>query len=125
MTVELTDTGRDSAFLIDVPRQIPCFQWHSAEVTRLPEGAEVLASSPACTVNAMSWGRLAFSIQFHIEITASTVTEWGEIPEYAMALEQALGEGALGRLEDDAGKQMASFNAISKQLYSNFMAIAR
>ena len=123
MTVELTDAGRDSGFLIDVPRRIPCFQWHSAEVTRLPEGAEVLASSPACTVNAMSWASLAFSIQFHVEITASSVTDWGEIPEYATALEQALGEGALARLQDDAGKQMASFHAVAKQLYTNFMAI--
>ena len=124
MTVELTDAGKASAFLIDVPRQIPCFQWHSAEVTRLPEGAEVLASSPACAVNAMSWATRAFSIQFHVEITASSVTDWGEIPEYATALEQALGEGALARLQDDAGKQMASLHAVSKQLYANFMAIA-
>jgi GMP synthase-like glutamine amidotransferase len=123
MTVELTDAGRDSAFLIDVPRRIPCFQWHSAEVTRLPEGAQVLASSPACAVNAMSWATRAFSIQFHVEITASSVTDWGRIPEYATALETALGEGALARLQDDAGKQMASFHAVAKRLYTNFTAI--
>ena len=125
MSVELTDAGRHSAFLIDVPRRIPCFQWHCAEVTRLPEGAEVLASSPACTVNAMSWATHAFSIQFHVEITASSVTDWAETPAYATALERALGEGALDRLQDDTGKQMASFNAVSKQLYTNFMAIVR
>jgi GMP synthase-like glutamine amidotransferase len=125
MSVELTDAGRDSAFLVDMPREFPCFQWHSAEVTRAPEGAEILASSPACTINAMSWGSLAFSIQFHIEITATTVTEWGAVPEYAKALEQALGEGALIRLQQDAAEQMADFNAVSKQLYRNFMAVAR
>jgi GMP synthase-like glutamine amidotransferase len=73
----------------------------------------------------MSWGSLAFSIQFHVEITATTVTEWGAVPEYAKALEQALGEGALTRLEQDAAEQMADFNAVSKQLYRNFMAVAR
>jgi hypothetical protein len=47
------------------------------------------------------------------------------VPEYESALEQALGEGALVRLEKDAEMQMANFNEISKQLYSNFMSIAR
>jgi GMP synthase-like glutamine amidotransferase len=124
MTVELTEAGTRSAFLVDIPREIPCFQWHSTEVTRAPDGAEILASSPACAINAMSWGSHAFSIQFHVEITATTVTEWGAVPEYERALEQALGEGALTRLEQDVGKQMSNFNAASEQLYSNFMAVA-
>jgi GMP synthase-like glutamine amidotransferase len=124
MTVNLTDAGRQSPFLIGVAPQIPCFQWHSAEVTQPPEGAEILASSPACANNAMSWGTCAFSIQFHVEITSTTVTEWGAIPEYASALEAALGMGALGRVERDTRFQMANFNAISKQLYTNFMAVA-
>ena len=125
MTVELTDAGTASPFLAGVARRIPCFQWHSAEVIRLPDGAQVLASSSACPVNAMSWNDHAFSMQFHIEITASTVGEWGQIPVYAEALESALGKGALERLEKEAGRQMTDFNAISKQLYSNFMTIVR
>ena len=125
MHVALTEAGRASRFLIDVPHEFPCFQWHSAEVTQVADGTQIMASSPACAINAMSWGTRAFSIQFHVEITASTVTEWGAVPEYATALDEALGEGALARLEQEAAKQMSSFNAISKQLYTNFMAVAR
>jgi GMP synthase-like glutamine amidotransferase len=125
MTVELTDAGRDSPLLMDVPQQIPCFQWHSAQVSRAPDGAEILASSPACPINAMSWGGRAFSIQFHVEITSATVAEWGQVPAYATALEQALGDGALAGLEKDVGKQMARFKDISKQLYTNFMSVVR
>lgn len=125
MPVELTDSGAQSPFLSGIPRRISCFQWHSAEVTRVPDGARVLASSPACRVNAMSWGMRAFSIQFHVEITNSTVSEWGRIPEYAQALEQALGEGALARLDSQAARQMAGFNAIARQLYTNFMITVR
>jgi GMP synthase-like glutamine amidotransferase len=125
MNVELTQAGRASPFLENVPHEIPCFQWHSAEVIRAPDGAEILASSPACRINAMSWGGHAFSIQFHVEITSTTVTEWGGIPEYATALEQSLGEGGLLRLKKDSDAQLANFHAISKQLYTNFMAIAR
>ncbi len=125
MSVKLTDAGTASPFLAGIPRRIPCFQWHSAQIVRAPAGAEVLATSPACPVNAMSWGGRAFSIQFHVEITASTVGEWGQIPEYADALEEALGEGALDRLGKEAALQMAAFNTISKQLYSNFMGVSR
>jgi GMP synthase-like glutamine amidotransferase len=125
MTVALTEAGAKSPFLANIPRQIPCLQWHSAEVTRAPEGVAILASSPACKVNAMSWGGCAFSMQFHVEITPSTVDEWGQIPAYASALERSLGKGAIGRLGEDAETQMTRFHAIAKQLYVNFMAIAR
>lgn len=124
MTVDLTEAGGHSPFLAGVPRRFPCFQWHSAEITRAPEGAQVLASSPACRVNAMSWGHRAFSIQFHVEITSATVGEWGLIPEYAQALEEALGVGALARLEADAARQISAFNAISRQIYRNFMEVS-
>jgi len=125
MSVELTGAGRNSAFLTDVPHEISCFQWHSAEVTRAPDGADVLASSPDCTINAMSWGARAFSIQFHVEITAKTVTQWGQVPEYATALETTFGDGALSRLKKDVGKHVAGFKDVSKRLYTNFMAVAR
>jgi GMP synthase-like glutamine amidotransferase len=125
MSVTLTAAGRTSPFLVGIPAEIPCLQWHSAEITRAPDGAEILASSPACTVNALSWGGHAMSIQFHVEITPSTVEEWGAIPQYAMALEQSLGEDGLLRFEEDSRRKLADFQQIAKQLYTNFMAIAR
>jgi hypothetical protein len=73
----------------------------------------------------MSWGSHAFSIQFHVEITPATVSEWGAIPAYAAALEQALGKDALHRLERSANDHMVNFNAIARQLYANFMSTAR
>lgn len=125
MNVELTDTGKRSAFLAGMPQQIACFQWHSAEITRPPDGAEILASSSACTVNAMSWGPAAFSMQFHVEITATTVAEWGAVPEYAQALEAALGNNGIALLEEKTSAQMADFKSNAQQLYRNFMAVAR
>jgi len=125
LSVALTEAGKSSAFLEKLPHEMACFQWHSAEVTRPPDGAEILASSPACTVNAMSWGPLAFSIQFHVEITPTTVAEWGAVPEYARALEAALGRDGIALLDEKAGARMADFKANARQLYENFMAVAR
>ncbi|MDE0059052.1 MAG: type 1 glutamine amidotransferase [Defluviicoccus sp.] len=125
MPVRLTDAGCASPFLKGIPDKFRCLQWHSAEVIRPPPGAEVLISSPACAVNAMSWAGCAFSIQFHVELTPSTVSEWGEIPEYAGALEAALGTGALARLDAAAAADMPSFAALSRILYRNFMDAVR
>ena len=125
MPVRLTEAGRRSPFLQGVPEEFPCLQWHGAEVTRAPAGAEVLISSPACPVNALSCAGNAFSVQFHVELTASTVSDWGEIPEYAQALEGALGEGALPRLDAAARENMPAFASLSRTLYRNFMVVAR
>lgn len=125
MSVALTDAGKSNPLFAGIPHEFPCFQWHSAEVTRLPVGAEALASSRACSINALSFGPRAFSIQFHVEITPSTVSEWGQVPEYAQALEAALGEGALARLDELASANMARFESISRRLYSNFMGVVR
>ena len=48
-----------------------------------------------------------------------------QVPEYATALDKALGVGALSRLGKDVGKQTARFKDISKQLYRNFKMVAR
>ena len=124
MPVQLTEAGRRSPFLRGVAPEFSCLQWHGAEVLRPPAGAEVPISSPACPVNALAYANRAFSVQFHVELTATTVSEWGEIPEYARALEGALGENALPRLEAEARAHLPAFGALSRTLYRNFMNVA-
>lgn len=51
-------------------------QWHGDEVTRLPPGATLLASSPDAEVEAFRVGRLAWGLQFHIETTPDIVQGW-------------------------------------------------
>ncbi len=121
LEVELTEAGRRSPLFAGMAPRAKCLQWHGAEVTRAPEGAEILASSPACRVQAMSVGERAFSLQYHVEITATTVDDWGAVPAYAAALETALGPGALPRLRADAAAHMAAFNRDARRLYDNFM----
>ncbi len=44
--------------------------WHQDQVTRLPEGAEVIASSPFCAHAALAYGDRAFTVQAHPEFSA-------------------------------------------------------
>ncbi|MDD3785048.1 MAG: type 1 glutamine amidotransferase [Hydrogenophaga sp.] len=56
-------------------RTVPVFQWHYDGVTTLPPGAEVLASSPACTHQAFAIGP-HLAMQFHIEIDPGKIDAW-------------------------------------------------
>ena len=119
--VELTEAGRMSPLFEGVPATHACLQWHGAEVLQPPPGARVLASSPACAVQALGVGDHAFSIQYHVEITKRTVREWGAVSAYGHALERALGTDALARFEADAAAGMAGFNRDARRIYDNFM----
>ena len=121
MPVNITEPGAESVFFDGAPERIDCLQWHSAEVKSLPGGVEVLATSPACVVQAMSWGSRAFSAQFHVEVEADTVANWAAIPEYDAALVKALGEGAAAKLEKAVEARLQSFNTVAERLYINWL----
>ena len=121
MDVQMTEMGATGIFMDDLPDRFPCLQWHSAEVTKLPQGAEVLATSPDCAVQAMTWGPRAYSVQFHVEIEPDTVANWAKIPAYSAALEKAMGPGAVDRLAADCDRHMDEFNRLAERLYMNWL----
>ena len=121
MDVQMTEMGATGIFMDDLPDRFACLQWHSAEVTKLPQGAEVLATSPDCAVQAMAWGPRAYSVQFHVEIEPDTVANWAKIPAYSEALEKAMGPGAVDRLAADCDRHMDEFNRLAERLYMNWL----
>ena len=125
LEVELTEAGRASSIYRGVTPIHSCLQWHGAEVLRAPPGSRILARSRDCAVQALGVADHAFSIQYHVEITANTVRDWGAVPAYEQALERAMGEGALAAFEADASAHMAEFNRSARRIYDNFMRIAR
>jgi len=122
--VTLTDAGAASPFLNGVDTSVNCLQWHSAEVIELPEPALCLMSSDDCYWQAMSVESHALSLQFHVEIEADTVRNWGEVPAYATALEQSLGAGALEDMDQRAQSVMPSMNESARKIYDNWFLTA-
>ena len=125
LDVELTGEGLRDPVIGSAPPSFKALQWHGAEVTRLPEGGVALARSPVCPVQAFRVGESAFGIQYHVELTDATVHEWGEIPEYAAALERTLGAGGLDRMQSGATAHMGEFNENARRLHDAFMAVVR
>jgi len=100
---------------------LKALQWHSAEVTEIPPGGEVLACSPISPCQALRVGPKAIGIQYHVEVTSETVDSWAVIPEYKDALERTLGDDAIPAFRSAVNENMESFRARAKQLYDAFM----
>lgn len=124
MEVQLTEQGASGVYFDGLPERFETLQWHGAEVRTMPPGAQCLATSPDCAVQAMRWGTRALSAQFHIEIEPDTVRNWSDIPEYAAALENALGADGARLLDDACGARMKTFNDMAERLYINWLQAA-
>jgi GMP synthase-like glutamine amidotransferase len=122
--VTLTAEGRNDPLFAGFHDGMDVFQWHAAEVTAVPATARVLASSAACAVQALRFGRAAYGIQYHVELTAATVREWRCLPAYAASLESALGADAAERLEDEVAQRLPQFMEAAERLTANFLAVA-
>ena len=123
MTVSLTESGRGDPLLAGLDPTVTCLQWHGCAVTALPEDSVVLASSPLCAIQAFRVGRHAYGLQYHVELTPTTVAEWGAVPAYQTSLERALGPGGLEPFDAEARRRMPFFNRDARILYDNFIAL--
>ena len=121
--VSLTAVGRQSPFFGGLPSTFPTLQWHGAAVLALPPGGVVLAENDHCPIQALQVGERAFGIQYHVELTDETVSDWGVIPEYRCALEAITGEGGQDLLDAATREKMPVFAAAAEQLYRNFRAL--
>lgn len=78
--------------------------WHQDQVTRAPEGAEVLASSPSCANAALAYGDAILTVQAHPEFSRPFLADMierrgrGLVPDPLLDAAQA----ALDRPTDDA-----------------------
>lgn len=122
LDIELTADGQKSQLFAGLQNKIKTLQWHGAEVTQAPPQSLVLAQSPVSNIQALQYSEYAFSMQYHIELIDSTVSDWAQVPEYAQSLEETLGAGALQKLDAKTQQYMSSFNHSARLLYNNFIA---
>jgi GMP synthase (glutamine-hydrolysing) len=124
LPVELTDEGRVDPVLGSLEGQILTLQWHG-DTFDIPEDGVLLAGSAAYPHQAFRYGSYAYGIQFHIEVSAEMAEEWAAIPEYARALEETVGAGALGEmiaaLRDERGVRMQEH---ARELFGRWCELA-
>ena len=76
--IELTDKAGGARLFAGIASPAEVVQWHNDEITELPDGAIVLASSAACRVQAFRVGVRAWGVQFHPEVTSAVLRGWAD-----------------------------------------------
>ncbi len=111
--------GADPIFA-GFPREMLTFQWHG-DTFSLPSGGVLLASSPAFPNQAFRWGKRAYGLQFHLEVSREMAEAWLEVPEYADALDEALGPGAAGTFIDRFAQYEEELRGRGRRLFERWL----
>ncbi|SEC11694.1 GMP synthase (glutamine-hydrolysing) [Nocardioides exalbidus] len=75
LPVRLTDEGRADPLLGTMPPEFTAYLGHKEAVSRLPEGAVLLASTDTCPVHAFRIGLNVYATQFHPELDAVAICD--------------------------------------------------
>jgi GMP synthase-like glutamine amidotransferase len=117
--VELTVAGREDPLLGVLPTAFNAFQWHSYEMG-IDDG-EVLARSEVCA-QAARFGPLAWSIQFHAEVSERDALKW--IADYETdpdAIAIGLDPEALAA---ETREKIGVWNELGRELCARFLDLA-
>jgi GMP synthase (glutamine-hydrolysing) len=123
LPVTLTDEGAADAVLSGLPRELPTLQWHG-DTFDLPDGAVRLAGSPAYPNQAFRWGRAAYGVQFHLEVTGGMARAWAQVPAYVDSLERTLGPGSAERLFADFDAASATMQDHARAMFERWVDVA-
>jgi GMP synthase-like glutamine amidotransferase len=122
-TVTLTADAATDPLFAGLPSPLTCLQWHGSAVTALPPGARLLATNEFCLVQAFRVNRAAYGLQFHVEVTAQTVPEWGCVDAYRAALTTALGADGQDRLAASTAASLDRLSTCAQTMYRNWVGL--
>ncbi len=104
--VELTPDGRADPVLGPEGKRVAVIQWHG-DTFEIPDGAVRLATGDRYPNQAFRYGRLAYGLQFHIEVDDAMAEAWApDLPAGVTLAEgdrrvvEAVGRRVLGRFVD-------------------------
>ncbi len=126
LDITLTEAGRADPLFAGIGNPFQALQWHGAAVLEAPEGAVILGESPVCANQAMRVGALAYGLQCHTRIDHAHGRRMGR--GAGLCLRRSMrrwAQGALARLDAEAGDKMADFARDSRRLYDNFMNLLK
>jgi GMP synthase-like glutamine amidotransferase len=93
--------------------------WHG-DTFDLPHGATLLASTLACPNQMFRFGRRAFGLQFHVEVTAEEIPRW--VHEDEAFVVAANGIGGPKRILADTARYMPRHRRIGDRMIQNLLS---
>jgi GMP synthase (glutamine-hydrolysing) len=120
LPVFLTAEAATDPVFAGIPPEMLTFQWHG-DTFSLPAGSVLLASSPAFLHQAFRWGKRAYGLQFHLEVSLDMAEDWLRVPAYAQSLNEALGADSATTLMDQFGKSAERLRGDGRRLFARWL----
>ncbi len=117
--VQLTSEGKQDPLFEGIAESVDMFHWHE-DMFELPPGATLLASSQGCPHQAFKIGPNAYGLQFHMEVTESTIQKWADAyfsPDDSFRMQQKR------MMMTDYGSKKELFHKTADTVYNNFSKI--
>ncbi len=113
LPVTVNEAGLADPLLADLGQTFYAFLWHGDQITRLPEEAELLASTERCAVQAYRLrGRPVWGVQFNPQydpvIAEGVIRAATSLPKYGYDLDEMVATG-YREYDDLAGKLFGNF----------------
>jgi GMP synthase (glutamine-hydrolysing) len=119
--VTFTQSPEQEPILAGMNQSEVVLHWHG-DTFDLPAGATRLASTLACENQMFRFGRRAFALQIHIEVTAADVQRW--VREDADFVLAATGTGGAKRILADTGVYMRRYTQVGDRLIRQILEAA-
>lgn len=120
---QFTPEGMRDPLFAGLPGYQHMFHWHE-DSYMLPEGAQRLAVRPGAPEQAFRYGRRAYGLQYHIELTPDMLLSWVRYHPWRDETVALLGPDVYASLERAARDLPPPYQDHTRILFENFLAIA-
>jgi GMP synthase (glutamine-hydrolysing) len=120
LPIAVAAAARDDPVLGPLGDRFPALQWHG-DTFGIPAGAVHLAGSAAYPNQAFRFGRAAYAVQFHVEVTDRMLGEWGQVPAYRESAQAVLGASGFEMLAGEFAAARASMARSASLMFSGWL----
>lgn len=118
---QFTNDGKKDPLFQGLPGYQIVFQWH-ADTFDIPKGAICLATSDNTVNQAFGFGRRAYGLQYHIELTSNTVERW--VRNFNELITESAGPHAIEILNRNWAKYYPVYRNHTLIMFENFLKIS-
>lgn len=115
--VKLTEETKTDSLFGGLPERLNIFQWRQ-DTFEVPKGGVRLSESKYCLNQAFRFGKNAYGLQFHVEVTQEIINSW--INKYT---EEKLSSVDKENMLSEAVKKKETFKKQADSIYLNFLRI--
>jgi GMP synthase (glutamine-hydrolysing) len=120
--VQLTQEGKNDPLFQGLPDYQQVFHWH-ADTFELPAGAMLLATGDNNIKQAFRFGRRAYGLQYHIELTVEMFDTWMHFHPHRQEAIEVLGRESYESIEQQRSMRYPTYREHTRILFENFLAI--